>query len=48
MIEENPWPIEVLVEILWSLSIEERLQPTGSSAQTLLPSRPYTKGLEDS
>ena len=27
MIEENPWPIEVLEEIFKWLSIEERLQP---------------------
>ena len=26
MIEENPWPIEALVEIFKWLSIEERLQ----------------------
>lgn len=26
MIQENPWPIEVLVEIFKWLSIEERLQ----------------------
>ena len=47
MIEENPWPIEVLVEIFKWLSEEERLQQL-ASVQTLSPSRPYTKVLEDS
>ena len=47
MKEENPWPIEVLVEIFKWLSEEERLQQL-ASVQTLSPSRPYIKVLEDS
>ena len=48
MIQDNPWPIEVLVEIFKWFSIEERLQQlAGISVETLSPSRPYTKGLED-
>ena len=48
MIEENPWPIEVLVEIFKWFSIEERLKQLAPVCKLFSPSRPYTKVLEDS
>ena len=42
MIEESPWPFEVLVEIF-----NRGMISAGTIVQTLSPSRPYTKVVED-